>query len=239
VGERTVSMGGELETPVALPAVILEGQGTADRLSTLEWIARASDDTIARRIDQLPWTLDFREHAALFLNVYQNALPGVESGFPMVLKNGRLEYPGMLTSHSRYMPFIDGGRFVGTFHVHPSVTGSASAPFFDPQDLGSALRSDNAGFIYLLLARDRLFALVRTNPFLYISAHHVNRNPLLLLEQHSELIRASGSREPGDPDYDEHFRRAGLYFFARYDLALYEGVPRAPLSRTVSPRRNW
>jgi hypothetical protein len=127
---------------------------------------------------------------------------------------------------------VDSGRFLGTFHVHPPDR----PPFYDPGDLATMLRSDSAGFIELLLARDRLYAAVRANPYLYISAHHVNRNPLLLAEEHAARVRRLGSRAPEDPDYAEHYRRAGLYYFQRYQVALYEGDPRAPLRRTSPPK---
>lgn len=207
---------------------------------TLAWIDRAAEDPLARSPDRLPESLDFREHSALFLNTYHGALPGVEIGFPLVLRDGRLHFPGELTFHARYSPFLDGGRFIGAFHVHPPVRPSSHAappaPFFDPADLASALRSDNAGFIDLLLTRDRLYALVRANPYLYISAHHVNRNLLLLQEQHAAMIHRRGAVNPADPDYPDHYRRAGLYFFNRYGLALYEGSPDEPLRRTATPR---
>ncbi|MCC2668479.1 MAG: hypothetical protein K0Q72_950 [Armatimonadetes bacterium] len=162
-----------------------------------------------------------------------------------MLARGKLEFPLELTAQAHYAPFIGEGRFLGTFHVHPNgpegTAGAAGnpAPFFDPQDLANSLRSDNAGFLDLLLAGDRLYALVRSNPYLYISAHHVNRNPLLLQEQHGELLRRRGSREPGDPDYAELYRKAGLYWFHHYQLALYEGDPQEPLKRTITPEGRW
>ena len=81
--------------------------------------------------------------------------------------------------------------------------------------------------------------MVRANPYLYISAHHVNRNPLLLVEQHTEMLRRRGARQPEDPEYGDHYRRASLYYFDRYQLALYEGDPGEPLRRTVTPRGHW
>jgi hypothetical protein len=207
--------------------------------STLDWLARAAEDPIARHPKHLPETLDFSAHAALFLNTYHAAPPGTELGFPVVLKGPHLEFPSEITAQARYAPFLAEGRFLGTFHVHPPDASGAGVPFFDPQDLANALRSDNAGFLELLLARDRLYALVRSNPYLYISAHHVNRNPLLLQEQHGEMVRRRGSREPGDPDYAEHYRKASLYWFQRYQLALYEGDPQQPLRRTITPEGRW
>lgn len=206
--------------------------------STQDWLERAAADPVARHPKHLPETLDFREHAALFLNTYHAAPAGTEIGFPLVLSHGRLEFPLELTAQAHYSAFIGEGRFLGTFHVHGAGT-EIAAPFFDPQDLANALRSDNAGFLDLLLAGDRLYALVRSNPYLYVSAHHVNRNPLLLQEQHAERLRRRGSREPGDPDYAEQFRKASLYWFHRYQLALYEGDPQEPLKRTVTPEGRW
>jgi len=202
---------------------------------TLAWLARAAEDPIARHRKNLPETLDFRRHAEVFLHTFHAAPPGTELGFPLVLRAGRLHFPEALASQSRYQPYIEGGRFVGTFHVHPPDR----APFFDPQDLSGTLRSDNAGFLDLLLARDRLYALVRSNPYLYVSAHHVARNPLLLQETHAQQLRRTGSRDPEGPEYPEQYRKAGLYFFHRYQLALYEGDPQEALKRTVTPTGSW
>jgi hypothetical protein len=203
--------------------------------STLDWLRQAAADPIARHPKHLPETLDFREHVQVFLHTFHAAPPGAELGFPIVLEAGRLHFPTELASQSRYQPFINGAPFLGTFHVHPTDR----APFFDAQDLANTLRSDNAGFLDLLLARDRLFLLVRANPYLYISAHHVNRNPLLLQEEHAERVRRRGSRGPEDPDYAEDYRKASLYYFHRYSLALYEGDPQEPLKRTVTPEGTW
>jgi hypothetical protein len=205
---------------------------------TLAWLARAADDPVARHPSHLPEFLDFREHSPLFRRVYQSAPAGTELGFPIVLQGGELEFPAELTASARYQPFVQGGRFVGTFHVHPLAT-AVAAPFFDPGDLAGALRSDNAGFVELLLAGERLYALVRANPYLYISAHHVNRNPLLLQESHAAMLRRAGARQPTDPGYAERYRRASLYYFHRYQLALYEGDPSEPLKRTVTPEARW
>jgi hypothetical protein len=206
---------------------------------TLQWIARAAKDPVARHPNHLPETLDFREYAPLFVQNLRVAPAGAEVGFPIVLRGAELHFPTELTSQARYQPVLDGGRFIGTFHVHSAVPGSSAAPFFDPQDLASALRSDNPGFLDLLLVEERLYALVRANPYLYISAHHVTRNPMLLLEPHTAKIRRRGSREPGDAHYAEHYRRASLYYFERYHLALYEGSPREALRRTFTPEAQW
>ena len=201
----------------------------------LTWLARAAEDPVSRHPKHLPETLDFREHVSVFLSTFHAAPAGAEIGFPLVLQAGRLHFPTELTSHARYEPYIEGGRFVGTFHVHPPDR----APFFDPQDLAGALRSDNAGFVDLLLACGRLYALVRANPYLYISAHHVNRNPMLLQETHTAMLRRRGSPDPGDPDYAARYRKAALYYFSRYQLALYEGSPDQPLQRTITPEGTW
>ncbi len=202
---------------------------------TLGWLRKAAEDPIARHPKSLPETLDFSEHAQMFLHTFHAAPAGTEVGFPLVLREGTLHFPLELASQARYQPFLDGGRFLGTFHVHPPDR----APFFDPQDLANALRSDNAGFLELLLTRDRLYALVRANPYLYISAHHVNRNPLLLAEPHADALHRRGVRGPEDAEYDEKYRETSLYYFRRYQLALYEGDPQGPLKRTVSPEGNW
>jgi hypothetical protein len=203
--------------------------------ATLAWLERAAGDPLVRHPKRLPATLDFRPHADLFLRTYHASPAGTETGFPLVIRDGALHFPTTLTSQARYQPFLEGGAFLGTFHAHPPDR----APFFDPQDLANTLRSDNAGFLDLLLSRDRLYALVRANPYLYISAHHVNRNPLLLQEQHVELLRRAGGREPHEPEYDEAYRKAGLYYFQRYQLALYEGDPQSLLRRTVTPEGSW
>jgi hypothetical protein len=211
------------------PALLLPGS------ATLAWLGRAAVDPVARHPKSLPETLDFSAHAHLFLTTFHAAPPGTELGFPVVLRESRLHFPPALASQARYEAFQDGGQLLGTLHVHPPDR----APFFDPQDLAGTLRSDNPGFIELLLARDRLFVLVRANPYLYISAHHVTRNPLLLAEPHSERLRQKSGREPGEPGYDEAYRAASLYYFRRYQLALYEGDPQAPLRRTVTPEGSW
>jgi hypothetical protein len=201
--------------------------------ATMAWLRRAADDPLARRADRLPETLDFREYGHLFMATFHGALPGVEAGFPITLGAVGLRFPKELTVQARYLPFIDGERFIGTFHVHPEDR----PPFFDPQDLGSFLRSDDPGFVSLLLARDRLHVLIRSNPFLYISAHHVDRNPALLLEQHTGMLH----RPPDAAGLDSElaYRRASLYFLERYDLALYEGDPASLIARTITPARRW
>jgi hypothetical protein len=206
--------------------------------STLEWLQRAAADPIARHPKHLPETLDFRQHAEIFLSTYHAAPPGTEMGFPLVLEDGRLTFPLELTAQARYAPFIGAGRFVGTFHVHPLALEGSPVPFFDPQDLANTLRSDNAGFLDLLLAGDRLYALVRSNPYVYVSAHHVNRNPLLLQEQHAEMLRRR-SKHPDAPEHADHYRKVSLYWFQRYHLALYEGDPQEPLKRTFTPEGRW
>jgi hypothetical protein len=203
--------------------------------TTTAWLARAVIDPAARHPKHLPESLDLREHAATFLHTFHAAPTGTEIGFPLVLKDGRLHFPLELASLSHYPAFIDGGRLVGTFHVHPADR----APFFDPQDLANALRSDNPGFLDLLLARDRLHALVRANPYVYISAHHVNRNPLLLQEPHAERLARAGGADAAAPEYAERYRKASLYWFGRYQLALYEGDPQGPLRRTYTPEGTW
>lgn len=202
---------------------------------TLMWLERAVRDTTRRHPKSLPDVLDFREHAEVFLNTYHAAPAGMESGFPLVLRQGALHFPMELSAQARYQPFQQDGVFIGTFHVHPADR----PPFFDPGDVASTLRSDNPGFLDLLLARDRLYALVRANPYLYISAHHVNRNPLLLHEEHAGRVRKQGSRTPEDPDYAEHYRKATLYYFQRYQMALYEGNPQGELRRTLTPEGSW
>ncbi|MGQ9524707.1 MAG: hypothetical protein ACUVTZ_07680 [Armatimonadota bacterium] len=192
-----------------------------------------------RHRDHLPAELDFRSHADLFAYTHDRSLGGTELGFPIAMREGKLWFPRELAVQPRYPAFMDGGRFLGRFHVHPPGADGFAAPFFDPQDLACALRSDNPGFIELLLTRGRLYAMVRANPFLYIAGHHVDRNPMLLAEQHAEILARLGSRGPSDPGYDEHFRQAGMYYFRRYGLALYEGDPHGVLKRTFTPEEGW
>src|SRR5262249_1921862 len=109
--------------------------------ATLAWLARAADDPVARHPRHLPGTLAFGPYPAIFRHQLQHALPGTEGGFPIVLRAGGLHFPEELAFQARYQPFLAGGRFVGTFHVHPAGAGAPPAPFFDPQDLASALRS--------------------------------------------------------------------------------------------------
>lgn len=209
--------------------------GAGDAAATLTWLSRAAENPIARHPAHLPPRLDFRAHADLFEHMLHAAPPGTELGFPVVLTAGGLDFPPELATHARYDAYLGGGRLIGTFHVHPADR----PPFFDPADLASALRSDNAGFVELLLARGRLFVLVRANPYLYISAHHVNRNPLLLAEQHERLLHRGGTSDPSDPDYAERYRRASTYFLRRYQAALYEGSPEEVLRLTLKPEKSW
>jgi len=210
-----------------------------EQTGTLEWLRRAANDPVARHPKHLPESLDFREQADLFLRIYHGAPAEVELGFPLVLDQGRVEAPLELTAQARYEAYLGGRRFLGTFHVHPAASGDRAAPFFDPADLAAALRSDYAGFLELLLARDRLYLLVRANPYLYISAHHVTRNPLLLLEEHQGCLQRAGSRGPDDPRYPAQYRKAGLYWFSRYGMALYEGAADSVLKRTFTPDGTW
>ena len=69
--------------------------------------------------------------------------------------------------------------------------------------------------------------------------HHVNRNPLLLQEPHAARLHRMGARDPNDPQYGELYRKASLYWFHRYQLALYEGDPGGTLQRTVTPEGGW
>lgn len=203
--------------------------------ATLSWLSAASDNPAQRHPSRLPEELDFSPHAELLLHTFHAAPAGVEIGFPLVLTGRELTFPPELASQARYHAFLGEGRFVGTFHVHPPDR----PPFFDSADLAALLRSDNAGFVDLLLTKDRLYAAVRANPYLYISAHHVNRNPLLLAEDHEGRVRRQGSRSPEAPDYPDLYRKAGLYYFQRYQLALYEGDPQGELRRTFTPSENW
>lgn len=222
-----------MSEPIILPT--LPPGSALHAHASLAWMTRTAEDPVQRHPRHLPEVLDFSPHAELFLSTFHAAPAGTEIGFPLVLRSGALHFPTELSAQARYQPFLEGGRFLGTFHVHPPDR----APFFDPGDLAGALRSDNAGFLELLLTRDRLYALVRANPYLYISAHHVNRNPLLLDEEHGNRVRKQGSRTPDEPHYAEHYRKAGLYYFHRYQLALYEGDPQGPLRRTYTPEGGW
>lgn len=163
------------------------------------------------------------------------ALPGTEIGCPIVARPEGLSFPTELAWQASYPARLNGATFVGTFHVHPED----KAPTFDAQDLANVLRSDNSGFVDLLMANGKLQVLVRTNPFTYVSAHHVNRNPLLLQETHTEQIRRHGPDERTDADYTRNFRRATRYFCHRYQLAFYEGGLHEELKRVYTPEAVW
>jgi hypothetical protein len=205
---------------------------------TLAWLRRAAEDPQHRHPARLPEQLDFSGWATTFLHTLHAAPAGTELGFTLLLGPTGLEAPTELAARARRTvqdTAYRGLPVLGGFHAHPDDR----PPFFDPVDLATAVRSDNPGFLELLLARGRLYALVRANPFLYVSAHHVNRNPMLLAEPHAALVARHGARSPEDARWESAYRQAGLYYFARYQLALYEGDPARPLRRTVTPKDTW
>ena len=204
-------------------------------LDTLTWLQVATEDPSRRHPDHLPKTLDLRPWAELFTHVSAATALGSEVGFPIVLREGRLHFPQDLTWQTSFPARLEGGWFVGTFHAHMK----GGEPSFDPHDLGATLRSDNPGFLELLMTGGELLALVRSNPFLYISAHHVTRNPMLLAEPHAELVRSHAGGSPTREEYRAAFERATRYYLERYQLALYRGQPDQPLEPVFMPKGRW
>jgi len=205
---------------------------------TLAWLQQAVESPARRHPDYLPKALDFRPWAELFAHVAETTVLGAEVGFPVVLREGRLHFPREMTWKSGYPARLEGGWFLGCFHAHLPLQ-QGGAPTFDPQDVAAALRSDNPGFLELLMVEGELQALVRSNPFLYISAHHVTRNPLLLAEAHADLQhRHAGDSAPPE-EKRAAFRRATRYYLRRYQLALYRGKPSEPLPVRFMPKGRW
>lgn len=200
---------------------------------TTVWLDRAARDPTERQPHRLPETLDFRPWAPLLRAYARGALPDTEIGCPIVAGELEIRFSTDLAWQARYPAQLAGGWFIGTFHVHPP----GREPTFDPHDLAGLLRSDNAGFLDLLAAGSRLLALVRTNPFLYVAADRVNRDPWLFRETFErEIRRRSPPPTPDRPEYELACSRALRYYCERYQLALYQGSFDEPLRRTFTPR---
>jgi len=206
-----------------------------DRLDLLPWLAMATERPERRHPDFLPEALDLRPWAGVLSEVAAAALLGSDLGFPIVYRGAALHFPRELTWKASYPARLEGGWFIGTFHAH----GKGGAPSFDPQDLAATLRSDNPGFLDLLAVGGEVLALVRSNPFLYISAHHVTRNPMLLAEPHAELVARHAPTSAPAAVRRAAFERATQYFLERYQLALYRGDPGEPLPRVHTPPGRW
>jgi hypothetical protein len=137
-----------------------------------------------------------------------------------------------MTWRSRYTPFVEGKRFIGTVHVHPK----GGAVTFDAVDLAGFLRSDYPGFLDLLVTASGASAVVRTRRFLYISAERVDRDPLVLEASHPGL-RASSTAGSGSAEKAAADARAAVRAVCHmYELALYRGRIDAPLRLEFRPR---
>jgi hypothetical protein len=198
---------------------------------TVRWIAAAADDPARRLARALPGELDFQPWAHLLHSLQSSVLPESQLGTSLLLGADGLEIAEEMAWRSRYTPFVDGKRFIGTVHVHPK----GGTETFDAVDLAAFLRSDYPGFLDLLVTATGATAVVRTRRFLYISADRVDRDPLVLEAAHpglraqSESERASAEKAAAD---------AGAAVRAishMYELALYRGVIDAPLRLEQRP----
>jgi len=86
---------------------------------TVRWIAAAADDPALRLARALPEELDFRPWAHLLHSLQSSALPEAQLGASLLLAPEGLEIAAEMTWRSRYTPFVEGKRFIGTVHVHP------------------------------------------------------------------------------------------------------------------------
>jgi hypothetical protein len=199
---------------------------------TLRWIAAAADDPGRRLANALPQELDFRPWAELLHSLQSSTLPDTQLGASLLLGPEGLEIASEMTWRSRYLPVVDGKRFIGTVHVHPK--GSTDA--FDAADLGAFLRSDYPGFLDLLVTSESASAVVRTRRFLYICAERVDRDPLLLRELHYGF-RAPSRSDPGAAEKSAAEASAAVQIVCSlYELARYRGHIDAPLRLEYRPR---
>ena len=198
---------------------------------TARWIAAAADDPARRLAHALPEQLDFRAWAGLLHSLQSSALPASQLGASLLLGPDGLEIAAEMAWRSRYQPFVDGKRFVGTVHVHPK----GGAETFDAVDLAAFLRSDYPGFLDLLVTAESASAVVRTRRFLYISADQVDRDPLLLEKLHTGF-RAPSPAGPGSAEKAAADARAAVSTVCHlYEIALYRGTIDAPLRLEYRP----
>jgi hypothetical protein len=85
---------------------------------TVRWIASAAHGLALRPARALPEELDFRPWAHLLHSLQSSALPESQLGALLLGPEG-LEIAAEMTWRSRYTPFVEGKRFIGTVHVHP------------------------------------------------------------------------------------------------------------------------
>jgi hypothetical protein len=209
--------------------------GTTPLLSawdpTVRWIASAADDPARRLARALPDELDFRPWAHLLHSLQSSALPESQLGASLLLGAVGLEIATEMAWRSRYTPFVDGKRFIGTVHVHPK----GGAETFDGVDLGAFLRSDYPGFLDLLVTATGATAVVRTRRFLYISAERVDRDPLVLESAHPGW-RAPVASSPASIEKAAADAHAAVRAVCHmYELALYRGSIDAALRREQRP----
>jgi hypothetical protein len=198
---------------------------------TVRWIAAAADDPARRLARALPDELDFRPWAHLLHSLQASALPEAQLGASLLLGSDGLEVAAEMAWRSRYTPFVDGKRFIGTVHVHPK----GGAETFDAVDLAAFLRSDYPGFLDLLVTATGAQAVVRTRRFLYISAERVDRDPLVLESAHPGW-RAPVSPGPGPSEKAAADAHAAVRAVSHlYELALYRGSIDAPLRLEQRP----
>jgi hypothetical protein len=198
----------------------------------VRWIAAAADDPARRLARALPEELDFRPWAHLLNSLQASALPEAQLGASLLLGPDGLEIAAEMTWRSRYTPYVEGKRFIGTVHVHPK----GGTETFDAVDLAGFLRSDYPGFLDLLVTANGAGAMVRTRRFLYISAERVNRDPLVLEAAHPGL-RAQAASGAGTAEKTAADARAAVRAVSHtYELALYGGPIDAPLRLENRPR---
>jgi hypothetical protein len=199
---------------------------------TVRWIAAAADDPAQRLARVLPEDLDFRPWAPLLHSLQSSALPESQLGASLLLGAEGLEIAAEMTWRSRYTPFVEGKRFIGTVHVHPK----GGTETFDAVDLASFLRSDYPGFLELLVTAQGATAVVRTRRFLYISAERVDRDPLVLEAAHPGF-RVPASTHPAPAGKAPEDARAAVRAVCHmYELARYGGAIDSPLRLESRPR---
>ena len=200
--------------------------------ATLAWLRASVADPSRRLPPHLPERPGFGAAGPAIRAVAAGALPDVEIGGILLLGPAGVEARIDLTWLAHYPPVVDGLPFLGTFHVHPK----GHAPTFAPEDLAHILRSDNPGFVDLLATPEKQICLVRTNPFLYVAADRVDRDPLVLAGRHEEYRRALGARARADADDARPYRAATLALCRVYRIACYEGPAGAGiLDRVLLP----